>query len=199
MTTRRDFNSIVYRDTLFSMIQGLVLLMGIMVLLISAKAIAAMQAALPPGNLSVHIDWPSGNNDVDLWVDGPGQAKPVGFSNKSGRVWNLLRDDLGSSGYDASNANYEDAVTRGVVPGEYVINVFCYRCDSVPQEVYVEITVNTGDPHSSAPLKRLLQTTISLVRNHQERTVIRFRLKADGTIEPGSETTVFKSLVGGKG
>ena len=56
MTTRRDFNSIVYRDTLFSMIQGLVLLMGIMVLLISAKAIAAMQAALPPGNLSVHID-----------------------------------------------------------------------------------------------------------------------------------------------
>ena len=28
----------------------------------------------PPGNVIVHITWPIGNNDVDLWVMGPGEV-----------------------------------------------------------------------------------------------------------------------------
>jgi len=36
---------------------------------------------------------------VDLWVQAPGDV-PVGYSNKSGGVLNLLRDDLGKEGHD---------------------------------------------------------------------------------------------------
>ena len=32
----------------------------------------------------------------DLWVQAPGDV-PVGYSNKSGGVFNLLRDDLGKA------------------------------------------------------------------------------------------------------
>lgn len=197
MSVRGEFNAVAYRDVLMNMILGLVILMSIAVLLMAAKKAEQAMADMPVGNLRVHIDWPPGNNDVDLWVDGPGQQRPVGYSHKSDRLWNLMRDDIGT-GSDASNSNYEDAVTRGVVAGEYTINLFCYGCPTVPQQVYVEVTINTGEPHADSPQKRLFQTTIALTHNHQERTVIRFRLKADGTIVPGSETTVFKSLLEGK-
>ena len=39
--------------------------------------------------------WPPElDSDVDLWVQAPGDV-PVGYSNKGGAVFNLLRDDLG--------------------------------------------------------------------------------------------------------
>ena len=51
-----------------------------------------------PGNIIVEARWLDNIDvDVDLWVEAPGD-KPVGYSNKSGRIFNLLRDDLGNSG-----------------------------------------------------------------------------------------------------
>jgi hypothetical protein len=55
--------------------------------------------AEPPGNVIIAITWPEGDVDIDMWITGPGEKAPVGYSNKSGVLFNLLRDDLGRS-YD---------------------------------------------------------------------------------------------------
>jgi hypothetical protein len=49
----------------------------------------------PPGNVIVEMFWDKATDaDVDLWVQAPGDV-PVGYSNKSGAIFNLVRDDLG--------------------------------------------------------------------------------------------------------
>lgn len=137
----------------------------------------------PPGNMAALISWPPGNQDVDLWVqyaDEPG----VGYSNKSGRVWSLLRDDIGAVN-DITDANYENAFTRGLPNGEYAINVRCYSC-SAPVRVGVEVRTADG---------ALIWRGVVDLASKQERTAIRFRMR-DGAVVAGSESFVFKNVRG---
>lgn len=144
----------------------------------------------PPGNLIVTITWPPGNADVDLWVDGPGELAPVGYSNTSGLLWNLLRDDRGTF-LDTTGINYENAYTRGIVSGDYVINVHCFRCAVLPQRVEVEIAVQREDVKG---VDVIATTSIPLTQNGQELTALRFSLTRDGDLVPGSMHHVFKRL-----
>ena len=178
---------ILSRDTYLNLLVVVLLLLVILIRLLNPPTEDAK--AEPPGNLIVMIVWPQGPTDVDLWVDGPGEARPIGYSNKAGKVWNLLRDDLGTQ-FDPTDINMENAFTRGVVPGEYTVGLHCYRCPSVPVVVKVEISVspNVGS------IKVLATTTVKLTREGEEKTALRFRLRADGTIEPGSLHNVFKPL-----
>jgi hypothetical protein len=146
--------------------------------------------ANPPGNLVVTIVWPVGNSDIDLWVLGPGEPRAVGYSRKSGKLFDLLRDDLGLIP-DATGANFENAYTRGVVPGEYTINIHAYRCPTLPQVVNVEIGMNAGN---NSQMRVLVTTSVTLIHQGQELTAIRFVLEKDGTIRPGSMHRVFKPI-----
>ncbi len=95
------------------------------------------------GDLIVTVMWPEGNNDVDLWLKSP-RDMAIGFSRKSGSVWNLLRDDTGVYG-DVLPLNYENAFSRGKPEGDYAINLHCYRClDPVPVTAKLEMRVNGG-------------------------------------------------------
>ena len=147
--------------------------------------------AEPPGNVIVAITWPEGDIDVDMWITGPGEKAPVGYSNKSGALFNLLRDDLGNRP-DATPMNYENAYSRGIVAGEYVINVHCYRCAILPQKVSVEISLNTGKPGKG--MTPIATTSLTLTANGQEKTALWFRLDKDGKLVPGSMNSVFRPL-----
>ena len=139
----------------------------------------------PPGNMVVSAAWPEGNDDVDLWLAYANQS-PVGYSHKSGNVWSLLRDDLGNAG-DNTPLNYESAFTRGLPDGEYTVNVKCFRCVGVVP-VFVEIRLAQG---------ALIWTgQVDLIRNKQERTVLRFRM-VDGAVVRDSVNKVFKPIAGG--
>lgn len=183
-------NNILFRDTLLNMLLMLVVIIVLIIPHLNPPASKSEEE--PPGNLIVHITWPVGDFDVDLWTFGPGELTPVGYSNKGGVLWNLLRDDLGSHP-DATNINYENAYTRGIVPGEYIINVHCYRCSQFPLEVRTEVSVNNGQPGKSS-ITPIATVVTKLTRNGQERTVVRFRLTEAGTIEPGSMNAVFTPL-----
>lgn len=137
----------------------------------------------PPGNLMVTIAWPEGDTDVDLWLGAPGD-QPVGYSHKSGRIWDLLRDDMGNEG-DTTPLNFESAYSRGIPDGEYVVDIHCYRCNAVP----VPVTVEVGVAHGPTIFKGV----VPLLADKQERTVIRFTMK-DGQIVPNSENQVYKPL-----
>ncbi|PZP58652.1 MAG: hypothetical protein DI604_33250 [Delftia acidovorans] len=139
-----------------------------------------------PGNIVASIAWPEGAADVDLWVSGP-DGKGIGYSNKSGAVWSLLRDDLGASG-DSTPLNYENAFTRGIPDGEYGVNVRCYVCGAqLPVSVVVEVRIVGG------PL--IWTGAVELVADKQERTAIRWKM-AGGRMVTGSESFIFKNMRG---
>jgi hypothetical protein len=180
----------VFRDLLFLFVLGFVAML--IWLLPHINQTTENSEAEPPGNLIVAITWPEGDTDIDLWVYGPGEINPVGYSNKGGTLFNLLRDDLGNSP-DATPLNYENAYSRGIVPGEYIVNIHCYRCSIVPQLVHVEISVNTGAPGKSS-MKKIATTSLKLTSNGQEKTALRFRLDAAGKLIPDSLNAVFRPL-----
>jgi hypothetical protein len=186
-----EINSIGIRDVLLNTNLGLTMLVAIFALMISIKTTLEAALAKPPGNVGVCITWAKQDNtDVDLWVSGPGEPRAIGYSRKSGKLFDLLRDDLGF-GSDATDANFECAYTRGIVPGEHIANVHCYRCPVLPQVVNVEVTANTGD---NSPMRTLVTTDVTLRKAGQEMTAIRFILEKDGTIRPGSMHAVFKAI-----
>lgn len=150
--------------------------------------------AKPPGSMAVHIFWPEGDNDVDLWIVGPLEPTPIGYSNKGGIMWNLLRDDLGRTA-DATKMNFENAYTRGLLAGEYIVNIHCYRCRQFPIPVEVEITLQVN---KKGDMTKIISTGIDMMHEGQERTAIRFKLDEEGKMVPGSENRVFMPLRSGE-
>lgn len=188
-----DDGDVVFRDLIMLTLSGFV---TVAVLLLphigeqQAKA-AATETAQPPGNVMIEARWPDGvDADVDLWVQAPGDV-PVGYSNKGGAIFNLLRDDLGTRA-DATGLNYEISFARGLPPGEYTVNLHLYRYElggDVP--VTVVASVKAADQQTS---KQILASSVSLTREGQEITVFRFRLDAAGALVPGSVTSLQKPL-----
>ena len=181
----------IFQDMLFLMVMGFAAFTIWMLPHLNDPS--RLDRAEPPGNVIAAITWPKGNIDVDLWVDGPGEREPVGYSNRNGLLWNLLRDDLGTSP-DASSLNYENAYTRGIIPGEYVINVHCYRCSPyLPLDIEVEISVKT-DKAGKAPMRVLAATVVHMEKEHQQETAVRFKLTKEGNIVSGTLNHVYKQL-----
>ncbi len=180
----------VFRDVILLALSGFVAV--VLLLLPHLHPPLEAKEATPPGNVVIEINWPAEiDADVDLWVEAPGD-RPVGYSNKGGRIFNLLRDDLGQF-RDITNVNYEVAYSRGVVAGEYTINLHLYRNKS--SVLPVPVTVVTSVKRTNgANLKRLTSSRVELSYTGEEITVIRFALTKTGEIVPGSMHQLFKPL-----
>ncbi|MBX6322813.1 MAG: hypothetical protein IRY94_13370 [Rhodospirillaceae bacterium] len=183
----------VWLDTALLMLGGFVLMAMLMMVVVNPPAKSSeTDGVTAPGNVIVEAQWADRlDADVDLWVEGPGD-RPVGYSNKSGALFDLLRDDLGKA-RDATDLNYEVAYSRGVSPGEYVVNLHMYRGIGVsyPLPVKVVASIKT-DPQSS--LQPLVTATVELRREGDEETAFRFRLDGQGRLVPGSVNHLFKEL-----
>jgi hypothetical protein len=182
--------------TLFRDVISLFALLMVLIVILTLPLInppASDGDTKPMGQIVVHIFWPEGDTDVDLWVHGPGEPVPVGYSNKGGLLWNLLRDDLGHTA-DATKFNFENAITRGMLAGEYIINLHCYRCHKFPITVEVEVLVEMG---ASKTMRKVVSTSVDLMYAGQERTAIRFRLDDEGKFVDGSESRVYQPLRSG--
>ena len=182
----------VFRDVIFLGLAGFV---AIVVMLLPHLAVPGDQAAkdtLPPGQVIVEARWPDDlDADVDLWVQAPGDV-PVGYSNKGGGVFNLLRDDLGNH-IDATKMNYEVSYARGIVPGEYTVNLHLYRNPSKTLPIPVTIVVSVkGDASKSA--KQILVSKPKLARTGQELTVFSFKLAEAGKLVAGSVHSLQRPL-----
>ena len=180
----------VFRDVILLALSGFVAV--VLILLPHLHPPVEAKEAPPPGNVVIEINWPSEiDADVDLWVEAPGD-RPVGYSNKGGRVFNLLRDDLGQF-RDLTDVNYEVAYSRGVVEGEYTINLHLYRNKSAILPVPVTMVASVKRSNG-ANLKRLTSAKVLLGYTGEEVTVIRFALNKAGEIVPGSMHELFKPL-----
>lgn len=167
----------VFRDVIMLTLLGFVTIVVILLPHLHPPVQARDMTA--PGNVFVHVTWPAeANDDVDLWVKAPGDHA-VGYSNKGGRIFNLLRDDLGRAD-DIDRSNFEVAFSRGAPAGEYVVNLHLYnqRSGIQPLDVAVEVQF-TG---LGGGLKTITRKNIQLAHLGQEVTAVRFRLDETGQL-----------------
>lgn len=188
--TGNEDEGTLFRDAIFLALFGFVLIAFI--LLLHFNPVAKEMAADPPGNVIVEITWPVEMDvDVDLWVKGPG-TKPVGYSNKGGELFNLLRDDLGHK-RDHSGINHEIVYSRGIRKGEYIVNLHLYsnytRQWPVPVNVRVSRKVD-----SASNIEYILERQVDLVSWSQELTVFRFRLTEQGELLKDSVNAIATPL-----
>lgn len=187
-----DESGTVFRDVIMLALAGFVAIVIMILPHLNPPGEKKAEDAEPPGNVIVELRWPDDmDSDVDLWVQAPGDV-PVGYSNKGGAIFNLLRDDLGRRA-DATGLNYEVSYSRGIPPGEYTVNVHLYRN---PTKTYpIPVTVVTSvkkDATQSA--RQLLASKVSLGREGEELTVFRFKLTDSGDLVPGSVHSLQRGL-----
>ena len=187
-----DGGSTVFRDVIMLALVGFVALVIIMLPHIQPPGAETTGEVAAPGNVIVEIRWPDEiDADVDLWVQAPGDI-PVGYSNKGGAVFNLLRDDLGKRA-DVTGLNYETSYSRGISPGEYTVNLHLYRNPS--QTFPVQVTVVTSVKRDTQErAEQLLASKVLLLRDGEETTVYRFRLTKKGELVAGSVHSLFREL-----
>jgi hypothetical protein len=183
----------VWLDTALLMLGGFILMTVLMLSVVNPPAQSAETTGeQSPGNVIVEAQWADAlDADVDLWVAAPGD-RPVGYSNKSGAIFNLLRDDLGKV-RDFTDYNYEVAYSRGMPAGEYVANVHMYRGVSVTYPVEVKL-VATLKSNPNEVAHRLVTTTVQLRHENDQVTAFRFQLDRNGQVVAGSMNTLYKDL-----
>jgi hypothetical protein len=182
----------VFRDVVMLALAGFVVLVIMLLPHLNPPGARTADSMTPPGNVIVEVRWPDEiDADVDLWVQAPGD-RPVGYSNKGGAVFNLLRDDLGKR-VDVTGLNYETSYSRGIVPGEYAVNLHLYRNPSGQYPIPVTVVTSVkGSTEESA--RQVLASEVLLRGEGEELTVYRFELREHGELVAGSVHSLHKPL-----
>lgn len=134
----------------------------------------------------IYISWPDDfDNDVDTYVEDP-DGNLVCFTRREDGLMHLDRDDLGlsndniqlQSGQIIKYPHNKEMVTlRGALEGEYCINVHAYRFrDDRPCVVTVQLD------KLNPTYKLILIEKVTLNKNGDEKTVVRFKLNKKGEI-----------------
>lgn len=188
-----------WNDLLWALLASFMLVTALLITQIQVmRREAKTEDEKAPGNISVYIFWPDG---IDLDID-THLADPAGdhvyFGKLSGRVWNLLRDDLGMLGDNAAR-NFENAYTRGIPAGDYIINVHAYRGQASMYPVTIEAEVRiAADPGKGKGAQKVVTQKVTLYRTGEEATLVRFAIDANMALVPGSLSHVFKPLIEGR-
>jgi len=191
-----DAGGTVFRDVVMLALAGFVVMVIMLLPHLNPPGAKTTEDMAPPGNVIVEVRWPDEiDADVDLWVQAPGDV-PVGYSNKGGAVFNLLRDDLGKRA-DVTGLNYETSYSRGILPGEYAVNLHLYRNPSKTYPVPVTV-VTSVKPGAAETTRQLLASKVLLVREGEEVTVYRFQLNDAGALVAGSVHSLHKPLRAGR-
>ena len=195
ITGERTINTL-FRDVLLVAVGALAAVLLIILFLVNPPKQDNAEDSRSRGNMRVEVYWPPEiNADVDLWSKAPGD-NPVGYSNLNGRVFNLVRDDLGTHA-DLSGVNYEVSFTRGIPPGEYIINLHWYSNSQgaarIPVKVLITLKKDDGANSKESPTK-VLTKTVLLTMVGREITVIRFTVDNDMNPIADSFSTIYKPI-----
>ncbi len=190
-----DDGGTVFRDVTLVALSGFVAIVLVLLPFVNRPIEPDRDAkAADPGNVVIEMIWPADMNaDVDLWVRAPGDL-PVGYSNKGSAILNLLRDDLGHYN-DLTDINYEVTYSRGIVAGEWIVNVHAFRTDADnPPPIPVSVVISVKKPTDDRP-NQVYEKEVVLRRLGQELTAVRFTLTREGELVRGSINDLQYSLV----
>jgi len=131
----------------------------------------------------ITVSWPDNNpDDIDTYVEDPA-GNIVWYRHFEAGFLGLERDDRGMfkdtiiiDGKRIQNPLNQEIVTmRGIVPGEYVVNVFHYLANGV-DPIPVTVSVQRLNP----TVQVVFNGTVTLDHRGDEKTAIRFTLGNDG-------------------
>jgi hypothetical protein len=192
---RREAEVDPFYDMLFNMLIAFVFCFIVALLAMNPKALKAGDVRSKAEYL-ITVDWPDRNpNDIDTWVQDPA-GNLVWFRQREAGLMYLDRDDRGDAnastlvdGHRIQSPFREEVVTiRGIVPGEFTVNVQYYQSrDGRPVEVTVAIT--KVNPRAEI----VFSGKVTLARPGDEATAARFTLLPDGSV--ANINTLPKKLV----
>ena len=144
----------------------------------------------------ITVTWDSKtSDDVDTWLESP-EGTIIYFKNQKTDVAHLDRDDIGTARDTIEHSdgtkeiiyiNQEILTIRGIIVGEWILNVHMYaKRSSDPANVVVTIDKIT-------PYERVLRKQVKMKDKGDEITITRFTMDRGGNILKTSD--VFKSLV----
>ena len=189
---RQPFDPIT--AVLFKIIQAITYLFVLSVLFMNPEAKNGIID--PKAEYIITVTWPDNDpNDIDTYVEDPA-GQLVYFQNKEAGLIHLDRDDRGNlndtleiNGKVFVNPlNQEVTTIRGVIPGEYVVNVHYYATEN-NKPVPVTVRVDKINPR----LQVLYYDTLTLEHKDDEKTALRFTILPDGSL--GEVNHLQKSLV----
>jgi hypothetical protein len=131
----------------------------------------------------ITVTWPDNHpDDIDTYVEDPA-GNIVWFRRFEAGFLGLERDDRGMfkdsiivDGKRIQNPLNQEIVTmRGIVPGEYVVNIFHYLANGV-DPIPVTVSVQRLNP----TVQVIFNGTLTLDHRGDEKTAIRFTLGNDG-------------------
>ena len=131
----------------------------------------------------ITIEWKESlPDDVDIWVKDP-NGEIVSYLKKDAGWLHLDRDDRGVINDKVSingeeytyPINREVVTLRGIIPGEYIVNLYLYDNKS-NNPVDVKLIIEKVNPS----LKLVYFNNITLMQNDSEMTIARFNLNSSG-------------------
>ncbi|MBC6496800.1 MAG: hypothetical protein GDA54_00530 [Alphaproteobacteria bacterium GM7ARS4] len=185
-----------FTDLLFNALIGVTFLFMIAVIFINP--ISKTGNVVVKAEYIITITWEDFSpDDIDLWVESP-QGDTVWFRNDEAGLLHLDRDDRGSlndtlliNGQEVKNPLNQEIVTlRGIVPGQYVVNIHYYATQTY-KPVDVKVKLERVNPQ----LTVLYYKELTLKEAGEEKTALRFNLSANGRVS--NINTLPKQLVTG--
>jgi len=189
--TRRESND-AFTDLLFNALLGFVFMFAVAVIFMNP--IAKTGEIETKAEYLITVTWPDGNpSDVDTWTQDPA-GNLTWYAAKESGLMHLDRDDTGTTrdvitinGKTVVNPlNQEILSIRGIVPGEWTVNVQMYAYDPTGLEgagganppIPVKIKLEKVNPS----VRVLFYDTVELRNQGDEKTAVRFTIQADGEI-----------------
>ena len=181
---KREYHTnLAFLDVLFNTLLCFAALFAMSFILINPSK--TDRNVVAKGEFMIIVTWPKDmDNDVDMYVEDP-EGHLVAFMRREEGLMHLDRDDLGERndivqtefGEIEYNENREIVTLRGIVPGEYVINVHMYMRRDPSPTTLVTVQLDKINPFSTIMIKR-----VSLGDSGDEKTAFRFTLDKEGEV-----------------
>ena len=173
-----------FTDLLFNILLGFTFLFFITILFINP--ITQLGNINMKAEYIITVDWDDSlEDDVDLWVRDP-NGEIVSYLQKDAGWLHLDRDDRGVINDTIIIDNKEviypinrEVVTlRGIIPGEYTVNLYLYEHKSM-SPVDVKIIIEKVNPS----LKLVFVNDVIMKTKDTELTITKFRLDSEGNFK----------------
>ena len=180
---RQYHTNLAFLDVLFNTLLCFAALFAMSFILINPSK--TDRNVVAKGEFMIIVTWPKDmDNDVDMYVEDP-EGHLVAFMRREEGLMHLDRDDLGERndivqtefGEIEYNENREIVTLRGIVPGEYVINVHMYMRRDPSPTTLVTVQLDKINPFSTIMIKR-----VSLGDSGDEKSAFRFTLDKEGEV-----------------
>jgi len=180
---RKRLGSDPFVDLLFNALLGFTFLFLVALMFINPQARKGRVDL--KAEYIISVTWPEHlADDIDLWVQDP-LGEKVSYLNKEAGWLNLDRDDRGELNDKVMIGdqevvypiNQEVVTIRGIIPGEYAVNLFFYAQKSTePFDAIVKVE------KVNPTLKTVFIDKLTLSEQDEEKTAVRFDLSGEGEI-----------------